>query len=163
MKKIVFILIQFFTLTAFAQQEVTIKEGTVIPLQVLNKVRAAKLHVGDSVTFFVAHDIIVEGKTAIPYGTNVFGQVYKAKRSQWWGTKGQLGININEIALPNGEKIPLKNGDVFVAGQNRTALSVLLFLFITWPACFLCGSGAELPDGYIIRTTIGNDFILQVF
>ena len=119
-----------FSVGAFAQSEVTVKAGTPIPLQVVNETRAAQVKVGDPVLFRVSRDVNVDGVTAIPYGTTVKGTVYQAKKSSWWGTKGRLGIRVNEIVMPNGDVIPLQNGDLYVTGKNRTTLSVLLFCFV---------------------------------
>ena len=132
------------------EKEYKLKAGTLIPLQNANYTKAAQLSVGQNVLFRVARDVEVDGVTVIPYGTPVRGKVYEAKRSSWWGTKGKLGILINEIELSNGVRIPLSGGNVYVTGNNRTPLSVLLFLFVTWPACFITGSKAELPAGYEI-------------
>lgn len=134
------------------KQTCILRTGTAIPLRIANAVRAADLKEGQSVLFNVDKDIVVDGVTVIPYNTPVYGNVYMAKRSSWFGTKGKLGILINNIALPGGGNIPLNNGDAFVTGTNRTALSVVLFLFVTWPACFICGSKAEMQNGYQIVT-----------
>jgi hypothetical protein len=130
------------SITTFAQKEVTVKAGTIIPLQIVNPTKAADVSVGQKVAFRVSRDINVDGVTVIPYGTLVNGSVYEAKKSSWWGTKGRLGIKITELFAPNGEMIPLTNGDVYVTGKNRTALSVILFCFVTIPACAICGSKA---------------------
>ena len=100
--------------------------------------------------------------TAIPYGTTVNGVVYEAKKSSWWGTKGRLGIRINELVTPNGEMIPLTNGDLYVTGKNRTTLSVLLFALAAWPACFICGSKAEIPAGYEIQVNVATNTLVKV-
>ncbi len=148
--------LSFMAVVAFADNEVTLKAGTVIPLQVLNPTRAAHVKVGQKVGFQVSRRVDIDGMTAIPYGTIVNGIVYEAKKSSWWGTKGRLGIRINEIVMPNGTVIPLTNSDVYVTGENRTALSVVLFCFI-WPACFICGSKAELPNGYTTQAYVATD------
>ena len=88
--------------------------------------------------------------------------VYEAKRSSWWGTKGRLGIKISEMFGPNGEMIPLMNGDVYVTGKNRTTLSVLLFCFVTIPACFICGSKAEIPNGYEIQANVAANTLVKI-
>ena len=62
----------------------------------------------------------------------------------------RLNVLLTKYCTKEGVKIPLKNGDIYVTGTNRTTLSVLLFLFVTWPACFICGSRAEIPNGYEI-------------
>ncbi len=144
-------------------QEVTVKAGTIVPLQVANYVKAADVKEGQKVLFKVSRDINVGGVTAIPYGTTVQGSVYEAKKSSWFGTKGRLGIKINEIVMPNGIVIPLNNGDIYVTGKNRTTLSVLLCCLVVWPAAFICGSKAELPNGYEIQANVAANttFIVE--
>lgn len=134
-----------------------LKAGTEIPIQIVSPVKAADVTVGQAISFKVNRDISVDGITVIPYGTPVKGIVYKADKSSWWGTKGKLGIQINNIVLPNGAKIPLNDGNVYVTGTNRTTLSVVLFLFVTIPACAICGSKAQIPVGYEIVTNIAED------
>lgn len=129
---------------------ITLRAGTPIPIEIVNSVRASNLDRGSRVAFRVSRDVVVDGVTILPYGTPVTGVVYKASRSSVFGTKGKLGIKIENVYTKEGVKIPLKNGDIYVTGTNRTTLSVLLFLFVTWPACFICGSRAEIPNGYEI-------------
>lgn len=121
--------------------------GTELPIQVVSPVRARDVSVGQEISFRTVSNTFVDGLNLIPSGTPVKGIVYKAKRSSAFGTKGKLGIRIDHLTLSDGTQIPLK-GDVYVTGHNRTALSVLLFLFVTWPACFICGTKAELLPGY---------------
>lgn len=149
------------SVATFAQKEVTVKAGTLIPLQIVNPVKAADVNVGQKVAFRVSRDINVDGVTAIPYGTTVNGTVYEAKKSSWWGTKGRLGIKISELITPNGEMVPLTNGDVYVTGKNRTTLSVVASLFV-WPCCFICGSKAEIPAGYEIQANIAANTLVKV-
>lgn len=150
------------SVASFAQTEVTVKAGTLVPLQVVNYTKAADVNVGQKVLFRVSRDINIDGVTAIPYGTTVNGTVYEAKKSSWWGTKGRLGIKVTEMYAPNGEMIPLQNGDLYVTGKNRTALSVLLFCFVTMPACFICGSKAEVPAGYEIQANVAANTVIKV-
>lgn len=133
--------------------------GTQIPLQNINYLRASNLSEGKPVYFRTARDINIDGIDVIPYGTTVKGVVYEAKKSSWFGTKGRLGIKINEIELPSGLTIPLTNGNIYVTGKNRTTLSVLLCLFVIWPAAFICGSKAELPVGYELMTQVAAPVI----
>ena len=142
------------SMTTFAQKEVTVKAGTPVPLQIVNPTKAADVSVGQKVAFRVSRDINVDGITAIPYGTTVNGTVYEAKKSSWWGTKGRLGIKISEMYGPNG--------DVYVTGKNRTALSVTLFAFVVWPACFICGSKAEIPSGYEVQANVAANTLVKV-
>ena len=142
------------SIMTYAQKEVTIKAGTLIPFQSINTVRAAEVDEGEKLNFRVARDINVNGVTAISYGSLVTAKVTKAKRSSWWGTRGRLAATISEIVMPDGSVIPIENGNFEIKGKNRTALSVILFLFVTWPACFITGSRAEMPAGYEIVGTV---------
>lgn len=163
MKKLFFSLVLCtMSMATFAQKEVTVKAGTLVPLQVVNPTQAADVKKGQKVAFRVSRDISVNGVTAIPYGTTANGTVYEARKSSWWGTKGRLGIKINELIAPNGEVMPLTNGDVYVTGKNRTTLSVALFCLVVWPACFICGSKAELPAGYEVQANVAADTSIKV-
>lgn len=162
MKKMFLLALSFVTVCAAFSQEVTVKAGTIVPLQAVNAVKAADVDEGQKVSFRVSRDINVDGVTAIPYGTMVSGQVYEAQKSSWWGTRGRLGIRISEILLPNGEIIPLQNGDINIKGKNRTALSVVLFCVVTMPACFICGSKAEMPNGYEIQANVASNTTVKV-
>ena len=160
MKNLLFLLVLAVMSSTFAfAQKVTVKAGTPVSLQVVNPVKAADLEVGQKVLFRVSRDINVKGVTAIPYGTIVHGSVYEAKRSKWFGTKGRLGININEIVTSDGTVVPLTNGDIYVTGQNRTALAVVVFLFTLVP--LPCGSKAHLPNGYEIVANVATTITLD--
>ena len=60
--------------------KVMLKAGTQIPLQVSNAVEAASVKVGQKIAFTVSRDVMVDGKTVIPFGTLAQGTVYEAKR-----------------------------------------------------------------------------------
>ena len=118
MKKFLFSLIMsLMCVSAFAQKEVQVKAGTIIPLRATNTVAAADVKAGDKVLFTVARDVNIDGVTAIPYGTSVSGIITLAKKSSWWGTKGRLSLNVTELVMPNGTVIPLENGMVQIQGK----------------------------------------------
>lgn len=146
----------------YAQKEVIVKAGTQIPFQAVNTVEAADVAPGQNLNFRVARDINVDGVTAIPYGTMVSAKVIKAKKSSWWGTRGRLQASISEIVMPNGTVIPIQNGNFEIKGKNRTALSVVLFFFVTIPACCITGSKAEMPAGYEVVANVASNVNLKV-
>lgn len=161
MKKIVLsFMLSVMTICALHAQEVAVKAGTIVPLQIANPVKAADVEEGQKVMFKVSRDINVNGQTAIPFGTIVNGTVYEAKKSAWFGTKGRLGIKISEIVMPNGTVIPLTNGDIYVTGKNKTAISVVVFLFTLVP--LPCGSKAQLPNGYEIQTNVASTTTFRI-
>ncbi len=150
------------TVMMYAQQEVTIKAGTLIPFQAVNTVKAADVDEGQKLNFRVARDINVDGVTAIPYGSMVNATVTKAKKSSWWGTRGRLAASITEIVLPDGTVVPIQNANFEIKGKNRTTLSVVLFLFVTIPACCITGSKAEMQAGYEVVGNVASNVKIKV-
>lgn len=126
-----------------------------IPLQAEQEVRGAKANVGQKVDFSVCRDIIVDGKVAIPQGTIAHGTVYEAKRSTAFGTRGRLGIKIRSLTTGNGDYVGLTGSDVYIKGQNRTAVSVIVFL-CTWLP-FPCGGKAVMQYGYETDATVASN------
>lgn len=155
-KHLLLIVVMMMAVATFAQKEVTLKAGTYIPVKSQNAIRAAQVTEGQTINFIVSRDVNVDGITAIPYGSIVKGSVTEAKKSSWWGTRGRLGISINNVILPDGSTLPLTSNGIEIKGANRTALSVILFAVVVWPACFICGGKAEMPAGYEIDAQLAS-------
>ena len=136
------------------RQDIILNYGTEIPIQIVSPIKARDVSEGQEVSFRTVSDVVVNGEKLIPASTPVKGIVYKADKSAPFGTKGKLGITIDYLTLLDGTRIPLK-GDVYVTGKSRAVLSVLLFLFVTWPACFICGTKAQLLPGYETMVRLG--------
>jgi len=145
---------------AFGQKTVTIKGGTIIPVEAVKNVRATEVQIGQNVDFKVARDVIVDGVVAIPMGTIVKGNVYEAKRSTAFGTKGRLGIKLRYLNLPSGDVVNFASSDVYIQGTNRTALSVIIFCCTCLP--FPCGSKAELITGVEYDATVANNTTVTI-
>ena len=147
-------------IAVIAQKKVTIKGGTIVPLESTAKIKAADVNVGQTVDFRVSKDVLVDGIVAIPCGTIAKGTVYEAKRSTAFGTKGRLGIKVRYLTLPSGENISFASSDIYIQGQNRTALSVVVFIFTLLP--FPCGSKAVMPLGYEFDATVANNTTVTI-
>ena len=148
-------------ISAMAQNHVTIKAGTIVPMQSVNNVRAAHVEEGDFVDFQVIQDITVDGKCAIPRGTLVKGKVTEARKSSLAGTKGRLQISIDRLNLANGEPIFLSGANVRIYGKNRTPVAVVTGLLV-WPCIFIPGSRAEMPAGYEVHATVAANATVMV-
>lgn len=153
-------LMLIMAIAVIAQKQVTIKGGTIVPLESTAKIKAADVNVGQTVDFRVSRDVLVDGIVAIPCGTIAKGTVYEAKRSTAFGTKGRLGIKVRYLTLPSGENISFASSDIYIQGQNRTALSVVVFFFTLLP--FPCGSKAVMPLGYEFDATVANNTTVTI-
>ena len=162
MKKILLLLaVGVTSFSAFAQKQVTIKAGSIVPLQSVKQVKAADVSEGQTVDFQVVQDVNVDGVCAIPRSTLVKGKVAEAKKSTIAGTKGRLVININRMNLPNGEAVFFSNTDVRVYGKNKTPLAVVTACLV-WPCIFIPGTKAVMPAGYEVQATVAANTTVMV-
>ena len=150
MKKIVLFLASILLTinNGYAQSAVTLKAGTLVQVRNEHHLKAADARIGQQIMFKVTRDVEANGVVVIPAGTPVLGEVYEAKRSAMWGTRGRLGITIQEISLPDGTKVPLNKRDIYIKGRNRTPLAIALSIFYVVPGFLVTGSRAEIPAGY---------------
>jgi len=145
----------------FAQAEkVTLKTGTTVEMEAAQTVEAKNVQIGDIVKFRVISDVKVDGKTAVPVGTMVEARVIEAKKSSLAGTKGRLSINITNLVMADGTKIPL-TGSCYVVGKNRTPLAVITGLFV-WPCIFIPGTKAVQVEGYYATATVLSNTEVEV-
>lgn len=157
MKK-VFLSLVFATLVLSlnAQQKVTIKAGTIVPLLSVKQVKAADVEDGQAVDFRVAQDVKVNDICAIPQGTLVKGKVLEARKSTVGGTKGKLIISINSLTLPDGNPLFFSNSEVRVYGHNRTPVAVVVGLFTLF-GFLIPGSKAVLPANYEVQACVASN------
>ena len=163
MKKIVLFLICMVmaTLFAFAQKNITVKAGTIVPLQSVKQVKAADANEGEIVDFRVISDIVVDNCIAIPRGTLVKGVVNEAKRSSIAGIKGRLVINISNLILPSGEQIFFSNTAARVYGKNKTPLAVGTAILLL-PCIFITGTKAVMPEGYEVYAVVAANTEIKI-
>lgn len=146
---------------AVAQKNVTIKAGTIVPLQAVKQIKAADVNEGETVDFRVVADIVVDNSIAIPKGTIAKGVVNEAKKSSLAGTKGRLVINISNLILPSGDHIYFSNTAARVYGKNRTPLAVVTALFV-WPCIFIPGTKAVMPEGYEVQAVVAANTEVKI-
>ena len=145
----------------YAQEKVTLKAGTMIPMVATSMVKAAEVNEGSTVLFRVNKDIIVDGKTVIENGTLVKGNVIEAAKSSPLGTKGRLIISIPKILLSNGEPVYLAENTTRIFGKNRTPLAVGLGIFC-WPCLLIPGTKAVMLEGHEICATVAGNTAVVV-
>ena len=154
MKKICFtIAVLLASLMTTAQEQVTVKSGTIIPLAAVDRVKAADVQEGQTVDFRVMRNIMVDGVCAVPQGTIAKGKVVEARKNKVAGTKEKLIINIANLTLPDGNPLYFSNTDVRIYGKNRTPVAVVVGLF-TGIGFLIPGSKAVMPAGYEVQATV---------
>lgn len=160
-KYFVVCLLSIFSIVSYAQKKVTLKTGTIIPLQSVRQVKAADVNEGEYVDFRVVNDIMVDNHVVIEKGSIVKGVVNEACKSTIAGTKGRLVININQITLASGEHVYCSNSAARIYGKNRTPLAVITGLFV-WPCIFIPGTKAVMPEGYEVHAYVAANTEISV-
>ena len=160
-EKTIFLVMMLVTSGMFAQKQVMIKAGTIVPLVSVQRVKAADVQEGQTVDFRVTRDVMIDGSCAIPAGTLVKGKVSESRQSTVGGTKGKLIIDIPSLILENGEPLYFSNTQVRVYGHNRTPVAVVVGLF-TGVGFLIPGSKAVLPEAYEVQATVATNTSVNV-
>lgn len=163
-KFLLFVVCALF-LGTLSAKEVVVKAGTIVSLEAISNVRAARVHEGQSVDFRVTKNVVVKGVTVIPQGTIAKGLVYEAKKSSWCGTKGRLGIKVRSVILPSGDELFFASSDIYITGKNRTALAItptIITAGFLFPTLFICGSKAEMKAGYEFDAPIASTSTINI-
>ena len=81
---------------------VVVPAGTRVPLVMINSISSKHSDPGDPVYLESVYPVVVDGRIMIPAGTNVSGSVIHSKRPGRVKGRGQLGIRLDQMILPNG-------------------------------------------------------------
>jgi len=96
-------------------------DGTPIPLRASDSISSADAKVGDPVDFVVVQDVVLDGFPVIPQGTVAHGAISEVKRKRRMARGGKLGVQLEFIELPNGDKISVR-ADTRVKGGGKSKM-----------------------------------------
>ena len=82
--------------------DAVVPAGTRVPLVMINSISSKHSEPGDPVYLESVYPVVVDGRVMIPAGTNVSGSVIHSKRPGRVKGRGQLGIRLEQMILPNG-------------------------------------------------------------
>ena len=82
--------------------EVIVPAGTNVPLVMINSVSSKHSQHGDPVYLESVYPVVVEGRIVIPAGSHVSGTVTFTKRPGRVKGRGKLGVQLEQMILPNG-------------------------------------------------------------
>jgi hypothetical protein len=94
--------------TAPSRDSITVPDGTPLTLELENEVSSATAKVGDIVQFKTAHSVRIKGLAIVPQGTAVSGAVVQVKHSRRLSRDGAVKVAAEELILPNGELVTLR-------------------------------------------------------
>ena len=85
-----------------AESDVVVPAGTRVPLVMINSISSKHSKPGDPVYLESVYPVVVDGRILIPPGTHVSGRVSFAKRPGRIKGRGKLGVQLEQMILPNG-------------------------------------------------------------
>ena len=108
---------------------VTVADGTEIKITNTEEISGQKVVEGDPLTFRIAEDVKVSGKTVIAKDTIVKGTVSAAKKKGFMGKSGELSVRIESTQTVDGQKIKLRASKSGQGGDNMGSTIALTVLF----------------------------------
>jgi hypothetical protein len=100
-----------------------IPAGTKIPLHLTQTISSHDAHTGQTFTFYVDQDVVVNGTVVIPQCSAGTGTVTLAGRHGINGHEGNLRLRFDQVMAADGSAINLTTDEQAFNGKNRKALS----------------------------------------
>lgn len=86
---------------------VVVEKGTVLPVELLNRLSTKTLKEGDNIYAQTIFPITVDNQIVIPVGTHVSGKVQEVERPGRVKGKASLTLAFHTIVLPDGLTLPI--------------------------------------------------------
>jgi hypothetical protein len=106
-----------------------IPDGTEIKITTVEDISGQKVVEGDPLTFKIAEDVKINGKTVIAKDAIVKGTVSGAKKKGFMGKGGELSVRIESTQTVDGQKVKLRASKSGAGGDNMGSTVVLTVLF----------------------------------
>ncbi len=134
--------------------EVTIKEGTPVPVRVDQTVSSESAMLGQSVKCFVTRDVVVGKFTVIKAGSEVFTEVTHSQRTASLGKEGEVCIVVRNTFAVDDTIVPLR-ATLAQAGNENVALSLMVCPLIR-------GTSSMIPSGTETKGYVKSDINVQL-
>jgi hypothetical protein len=100
--------------------ELTVTENSVIGIHLDSTVSSDTAKVEDKVTARVSRDVLVSGRTAIPAGSKLEGNVTLVEHGGKFKDKARLGIRFTTLVLPDNTRQTIQTDALFRDGESPT-------------------------------------------
>lgn len=151
--------------------EEQIPENILIKVSLTEDVGSKTLHVGDTVNFQVAEDVIIDNKLIFAKGLRGEGTVTNVRKAQGWlAKKGKIEIDFNKVRCLDGRTIETFVGEEakqamienkMLAGANLVGMD----LNSDWVKAMRVGRNIEINEGtefYIQTKNLSAVYILPI-
>ena len=144
-----------------------LEDGTPVKLRISRTVSSEDAQVGDTVDFEVLEEIKSHDVVLVPRGGIAWATVTEAQSKRRMGRAGKLNINIDNMKLADGEKVPLRavkevKGGSHVGAMTGAIVATSIVFFPAAPLFLLMkGKDITIPKGTEITAYINGDIPLD--
>ena len=142
-------------------------EGTPIRMRIARTISSADAHEGDRVDFQTLDDVNVGNVVVIPKNSTCLGTITVAESKKRMARGGKLGLNIDFVRLPSGEKLALRGVQNLKGGGHTGAMTggIVAAAIVLWPAApfflFMHGKDVTIPEGHEVTVYTNSELKLD--
>lgn len=144
-----------------------LEDGTPVKLRLTRNLSSADDKTGDRVDFDVLEDVKVKDSIVIPRGGIAWATITEAQPKRRMARGGKLNVNIDDVRLADGEKVPLRAVKETKGGGHTGAMTgaIIGTAIVFFPAAplflFMHGKDVTIPKGTEITAYINGDIPLE--
>lgn len=144
-----------------------LEDGTPIKLRLTRNLSSADATTGDRVDFEVLEDIKVKDVIVVPRGGLALATITEAQHKRRMARGGKLNVNIDDVRLADGEKVPLRAVKETQGGGHTGAMTgaIIGTAIVFFPAAplflFMHGKDITIPKGTEITAYVNGDIPLD--
>jgi hypothetical protein len=144
-----------------------LEDGTPIKLVLAQTVSSSDASVGQTVSFEVVEDVLVDGIVVVPKGSTAWATVTAAEHKKTMGRGGKLDMNIDKVRLADGSKTLLSATKNAKGGGHQGAMTgaIVVTSLLLWPAApfflLIHGKDITIPKGTAITAFVQGDDTLD--
>jgi len=146
-----------------AHRKIVLEDNTPVHLVLNENLSSASATTGQTISFEVSEDVIVDGMVVIPRSSLAWGTVTDAQAKRRLGRSGHLDVNIDKVRLADGEKVLLSATSHAKGGTHTAAMTagIVATSLVVWPAApfflFMHGHDITIPKGTKIEAFTNGD------
>ncbi len=146
----------------------TLLDGTAIKLRLAENLSSATAKTGQSVSFEVTEDLLVQGVVVMAKGAQALATVTDASTKKSMGRGGKLDVNVDSARLADGEKVQLRavkdgKGGGHVGAMTGAMVATAIVFFPAAPLfLFVHGKDITIPKGTEVTAFVEGDTKLDM-
>jgi hypothetical protein len=148
-------------------RKIVLEDNTPVHLVLSDNLSSASATTGQTISFEVSEDVLVDDFVVVPRGAIAWGTVTDAQAKRRLGRAGHLDVNIDKVRLADGEKVLLSATSHAKGGSHTGAMTagIVATSLVVWPAApfflFMHGKDVTIPKGTKIEAFTNGDASLD--